>query len=109
MNKWVKRKWVKALRSGEYQQGTMRLITDYGNGDFRHCCLGVLAWEMVPEFLRKPGSGYGYPDINGQTDALPDDLGILFGLDASNQSRLASMNDNGHSFTVIADWIDANL
>lgn len=42
MNKWVKRKWVKALRSGEYRQDHGFLVTDNGL-----CCLGVLACEDI--------------------------------------------------------------
>jgi hypothetical protein len=34
----VAKKWVKALRSGKYKQGTGTLLTANG----RHCCLGVL-------------------------------------------------------------------
>lgn len=38
MNKKLAMKWVKALRSGEYKQGTGKL--NDGQGNF--CCLGVL-------------------------------------------------------------------
>ena len=37
MNKENLRKWIDALRSGEYTQGTRRL-----RGDGTYCCLGVL-------------------------------------------------------------------
>lgn len=33
----IKEMWVKALRSGEYEQGTHQLV-----GDNKYCCLGVL-------------------------------------------------------------------
>jgi len=39
MNKRIKTKWIKALRSGKYKQGTGRLKTNDGG----FCCLGVLS------------------------------------------------------------------
>jgi len=38
MNKRMKTKWIKALRSGRYKQGRGRLKTEKGS----YCCLGVL-------------------------------------------------------------------
>lgn len=39
----VQAAWVKALRSGEFEQGTARLASeDVTNGRARYCCLGVL-------------------------------------------------------------------
>lgn len=39
MNKEVKKKWIAALRSGEYNQIDGRLASEDGS---KHCCLGVL-------------------------------------------------------------------
>ena len=39
----VKEKWLDALRSGRYVRGTGRLSRWDGDGQTRHCCLGVLA------------------------------------------------------------------
>src|SRR5690348_18296721 len=39
MNQEIKKKWVKALRSGEYKQGTSLL---YNSANETYCCLGVL-------------------------------------------------------------------
>lgn len=109
MNKWVKRKWVKALRSGEYIKGKYRLCEIHSGRTY--CCLGVLACEMVPEFVkvnRDEGEVYigRDKDDNGY---LPDDLGIMFDLSRNQQQDLANMNDREDSFGPIADWIDANL
>lgn len=41
MNPQVKEMWVKALRSGEYQQGRGELIT-MTDEHTKYCCLGVL-------------------------------------------------------------------
>lgn len=107
MNKWVKRKWVRALRSGEYAQGPGWLVKSSDNG-YEHCCLGVLACEMVPEFVRQRGDMYA-PGVDGKTNTLPDDLAILYGLDRATQDRLVRYNDGGKDFPWIADWIEANL
>jgi hypothetical protein len=43
MKQDIKDKWVKALRSGEYKQGTGYLIKSSHDGNqCEHCCLGVL-------------------------------------------------------------------
>lgn len=42
MKKTIKKKWLKALRSGEYQQGTGRLKRKESETCESYCCLGVL-------------------------------------------------------------------
>lgn len=43
MKQDIKNKWVKALRSGKYKQGTGYLIKSSNDGNqCQHCCLGVL-------------------------------------------------------------------
>lgn len=112
MNKWVKRKWVRALRSGEYEQtqGCLVQLESSNGRDKGHCCLGVLACEMVPEFV-KPDPGYMNTvcHINDETDFLPDELAALWGLSQDDQNRLATQNDDRKSFAYIADWIEENL
>ena len=102
-----KAKWVKALRSGRYKQGTSRLRTKTG-GEIRYCCLGV-AYNIATN-----GSGWTEGSFGtyytasrqgaylGRTDpfTLPDSL----------QGKLAGMNDSGSwDFKRIADWIEKNL
>lgn len=106
MNPWVKRKWVRALRSGEYKQGQEELIV----GEWKsYCCLGVLAAEMVPEYIRPVDKGSRALGVDGYTGALPDDLAVMFGLDEDSQDTLANKNDDGESFCQIADWIEEKL
>lgn len=101
MNKWVKRKWLRALRSGEYKQGTEVL------GDARgYCCLGVLACEMVPELANADG---GMVTVSGNCQFLPDDLTLLFGFDRAQMGTLASLNDDSVSFEPVIKWIEENL
>ena len=42
MNPKVKKKWLKALRSGKYKQGKERL-RETTEGKQEYCCLGVLS------------------------------------------------------------------
>jgi len=116
MNKEIKEKWVKALRSGEYKQGC-----DYLKQEglvYRYCCIGVLVdiglegeWREVlssgkykfyPAGENKDGTTF-YEFINGQK--YLDKLSITMG----QQKALADMNDNGTPFCQIADWIEKNL
>lgn len=116
MNKWVKRKWLRALKSGEYAKGKYRLWSEEYNG---YCCLGVLLYEMTPEFVRvKDGEAWvgegkkydhdnPYEPINNQW--IPDDLAILWGLDNDTQKVLASLNDEASNFDPASRYIEKNL
>lgn len=88
MDKKLKKKWVKALRSGRYKQIQNTLVTNGG-----YCCLGVLARVMDPKGKRLD---MGYPD---------NDV-----LDRHTAKTLATMNDEGgKSFPEIADYIESHL
>lgn len=109
MNKWVKRKWVRALRSGGYRQTQRWTIIKEDDGSLGYCCLGVLACEMAPEFIRPHPYNEEAFGIDGKTTILPDDFAILLGLSQNAQSTLASLNDEGKTFDEIADYIEENL
>jgi len=122
----LKAKWVKALRSGEYDQAR-DVLHDRENGGF--CCLGVLCKVMGAEF--GPGSEEFEDDEYGPFTREYDYVPVLKGRVLSNreddklspsfckeigipdQSILISMNDGrgepAKSFAEIADYIDANL
>jgi hypothetical protein len=51
MNKKTKNKWLKALKSGKYIQGS-GLLREERAGIVCHCCLGVLADVMGEEINR---------------------------------------------------------
>lgn len=116
MKKEIKKLWVEALRSGEYNQGHSRLK----NGN-EYCCLGVLCdlhrkseqgddWGAEQTFKDCYMGKEEFPpaevlDWAGLSDEDPtitdDDKGI-------NMS-LSSMNDRGRSFKYIADLIEEKL
>lgn len=93
-----KKKWVAALRSGEYKQGKGTL---YRENNDTHCCLGVAcriagmendtiaALDYIP--IR-----YNIPDFLIGEEEIP--------------LTLSSMNDEKVlPFTEIADWIEKHL
>ena len=107
--KEFKEKWLAALRSGEYKQGSGLLLDSSNN----YCCLGVAC--IV--------AGYHTDQIVGKCYAertfeeLPE---ILRGAsyDSNIVKTLANMNDGESerstplpkkSFSEIADYIEANL
>ncbi|MEB0262874.1 hypothetical protein [Mucilaginibacter sp. 10I4] len=101
-------KWVEALRSGEYKQGTGYLSFIYRDSaskvEIRYCCLGV-ACSMVgiPDNLLK--IEFVLPHFNMPKELIGDRVenGLV--------QILTNMNDRegGKSFLEIADWIEANV
>lgn len=97
----VKAKWVAALRSGKYKQGTGRRKTMAG-GSPTYCCLGV---------AHKLGLAKPEGQCFVEESFLPLDI----------QYRLASYNDGSDlmdmrrapikkkDFKAIATWIEENL
>lgn len=107
MDKKIKARWIKALRSGRYRQIQLDLA-DSENG---RCCLGVLrticrnkshhqndAQMLSPEFCEKVGLG---PEIAAECAGTPP---------KKSQGYLSLLNDDkGYSFEEIADFIENNL
>jgi hypothetical protein len=108
MNKEYKEKWVEALRSGEYKQGTRYLK----HGD-EYCCLGVLCDTVDPDNAM---------DWKDRRD-LPVEMQHKVGLSATGivtmhngndgntySSTLAYLNDwDEYTFEEIADVIEKEL
>ena len=98
--------WIKALRSGEYNQGQGRLVTKDG-----YCCLGVLAkiknkLDEYNMFMNNPNYLVD-TDIDGNITYYYLPIGdVSNGLD---QNTLMHMNDNYKTFDEIADFIEANM
>ena len=97
MDKKLKAKWVKALRSGGYLQGKQYLKQTDDGVNYSYCCLGVLK-EIEPKTRRKVDMEL---------------LGPSCGIDIDTQHELAAMNDGleqkQKGFRAIANWIEKNL
>lgn len=107
-----KKKWVDALRSGEYEQGQggLRSTTD------KFCCLGVLTdlcikeglaedWEIGDEcwWEAEGYAGYTPPSVHEAT-------GAGFSSSIPGMGHLATLNDDvGLSFEEIADLIEEHF
>ncbi len=114
MNKAIKKKWVAALRSGEYTQGKQYLR----NTDNNFCCLGVLCnihAQAHPKIAGQQTDGYQYM---GKRTELPIAVMKWAGLSAALGDKvkighvtagLSGHNDSGRAFAEIADAIEAQL
>ena len=105
MNKEVKQAWIKALRSGEYEQGTGYLRSE----DNKFCCLGVLCdimkdrlgleWNLVGHRYEMYGAACNLPGIVYAEARISGPV-----------SRLIDMNDfYRNTFAEIAAYIKENL
>ena len=116
MKSSVKKEWVKALRSGEYDQLEGSLISGDGGSA---CCLGVLydtchdgqwihrneGWATQGEYITD------YPSMGPCGNVTMPSQTVLKDLELSltDAETLSEMNDSGESFDDIADWIEKNL
>lgn len=107
MDKKLKARWVKALRSGRYSQ-TREMLKD-GNG---YCCLGVLL-SVSKAGRWTPDGGYR---IGAREDSylcegeLGDGMLKRFGITDSQESRLIRMNDRDNKdFGEIAAYVEKKL
>lgn len=99
--KEVYKRWIKALRSGEYKQSNSRLRSGSG-----FCCLGVLC-DLAAKDGGPQWDGSYYGPVKEHIWAFPDDIMVDFMVsDGEAFSKLAEMNDNGKSFKEIADYIE---
>lgn len=134
MDKTIKRKWLKALRSGEYEQGIDVLC----NANNKFCCLGVLVnetegFDLLPGDMYTTPNGWQHqanlPSVKrkdgwAETGAPTPAQMRKWGLTDAQCSVLIALNDGNpmsykgkeinpdlrnHSFAEIADWIEGNL
>lgn len=107
MNPQIKQDWLAALRSGEYPQGTGRLLTK-ATECMRHdtyCCLGVLCRvadiPIRPDGVRwADGRDIDFRDLLKRTG--------LTHSEAEKVCHITTMNDSGKSFKEIARWLEKN-
>ena len=112
MKKEWKEKWLKALRSGEYEQGTGCLRNKY-NFVNEYCCLGVIGDLAVKEGLAIwTDTGWIKPKHSPKRadELLPKHFAeSKFGISIVQQAKLARRNDRGDTFEEIANYIEENL
>jgi len=117
MNATIKKLWLAALRSDEFEQG--QGVMDSGN---KLCCLGVLVRIACDQgvvkrtddslYVNKRFRGYGYGEAQS-TYELPSEVVNWAGLSSPDPivigGSLGVHNDDGASFKKIADIIELEL
>ena len=124
----VKDRWVNALRSGDYKQGTQCLLSESGS----YCCLGVLCdlymketkeeveWETTEDSY---GDKMKVASFLGYTTILPETIREWAGLNEQSPSvtyvdmdgeggyfMLSNLNDeHDASFDQLAELIEEQL
>lgn len=118
MNKGIKKKWVKALRSGNYEQGKELLRTL----DNKYCCLGVLCDLYTQEDVGKSNNwketANGFT-INQESQVLPDPVrewseiwheDPILDTKTKGKSVITYLNDEvNYSFKQLANLIEEQL
>jgi hypothetical protein len=94
MDQKIKKKWIKALRSGEYEQGIGRL-----HYDGKYCCLGVLM--AVQGASVYPSTALPPDQFRAKLSLLA--LSILAA--ANDGQRCPYIKMNKHTFKQIADYL----
>lgn len=112
MKEKIKEKWVKALRSGSYNQIPNHLRFKVADGSYSYCCLGVLTDLYVIE--KSMGLDFEW----SESSYLSEDVMEWSGVSTEDgevknpwfdRPSLASLNDSEFlPFTEIADVIDKN-
>ena len=99
-----RRKWIRALRSGKYEQAYHALRRGTG-----FCCLGVACdVSGLTEWKKRP-DGYFFQYFRAWT-TLPPKVRTRLGLTLYDVRELASQNDSGfpetHTFLEIANTVE---
>tara|TARA_R110002012_G_scaffold25715_4_gene84720 strand:- start:2258 stop:2629 length:372 start_codon:yes stop_codon:yes gene_type:complete len=122
MKKSDVKKWIKALRSGDYLQVQERLYeVNEIDGTTAYCCLGVACDLLVDDYwighrghrgewsigaFKKWETSTG--TLNSAILPTPEMVDSM-GLDIEYVKDLADLNDQGWSFAKIADKIERDL
>ena len=102
----VRKAWVKALRSGQYNQGKYSLCIPTPIGS-QYCCLGILAELAVQQgIVEKNGTFYDKQSIF-LSPTIMKWAGLRSSDGAYQGSALSIKNDSDISFTKIADIIES--
>ena len=125
MKKTIMKKWVAALRSGEYEQTSGSLVSINNEGE-RFCCMGVLC-NLATEDGYGEWDGYVFKDEKGlnSNSWLPPGVIKWAGMKSESgefessdkdcgvspegySKTLVGLNDAHTPFTELADIIEAN-
>jgi len=100
------KEWVKALRSGDYQQTKETLKGELPDGGTGHCCLGVLAEIMGYGAEEEPyiGDEESIMYQSAGPDKIYRDFNLILGV--GFMEDLIDKNDKGFTFEEIADTIE---
>lgn len=105
MNQNIKKKWVKALRSGKYEQG-QGCLQESG----KYCCLGVLCDVYDKNLWMSSIFTKDIKSYLGEEYCVPIEVRDEIRFDSDKQDKLIEYNDNkGWSFKKIAAYIDRYL
>ena len=108
MRKEIAKRWIAALRSGDYTQQKGSLANLHRT---QHCCLGVLCELAIKEGV-EIDTYETVPGFDDECAYLPyrvqDWAGIRnrYGQSTEGDIDLMAMNDEGHTFDAIADVIE---
>lgn len=97
----IRDRWIKALRSGKYEQttGTLCHFDSASSEPISYCCLGVLT-----HILKDPNGDLGNCSL------LSEEILKKTGLTNPVQEKLANLNDDSKwSFNRIASYIERYL
>lgn len=125
MNPEIKKLWVDALRSGEYEQARGTLCIVYGEKS-SYCCLGVLCELAFKEGVVKHVAYREWQGVennyvqektyDGSAGALPYNVRVWAGSIQpspcifSRYTTVAELNDSGdYTFSEIANLIEKEL
>ena len=116
MNQEIKKAWVAALRSGDYQQG-VGLLHYKKDGQDKYCCLGVLCelavgGGVIPAGQLNADGQYQYNNSLYMPSSIVLDWAGLQSDDViihQINDTLANHNDAGRTFLEIATAIEEQL
>lgn len=103
------KKWIEAIRSGEYSQAKNYLRTEGG-----YCCLGVAVKVISGREPKIRGTGQllgVYSSVRKALKLRGSSGELVSYIETGDWTRadsLAKLNDDGWTFDQIADYIEAN-
>ena len=118
MHKARIKKWIDALRSGQYRRGRDHLHYRDDDGDCKFCALGVLCDIYSKDTGHDWDTGDKIHTIRGESEFLPSDVFRWLGLTPHEHDKdiliggiaITALNDrDGASFRDIANRLESTL